>query len=149
MDWETNIESILALGDRINEHERTIIQFERARDWDFGGLPKDLYNSLFCHHWFESFWVILTRNGRIGMICAEPLRVRSIWRRLEGETGRVASWMSCCATCFADRHTTGPPLGQDLSIPSSPDSHRGGGNSVEQNGDVFGTKQQEEVCGCL
>jgi hypothetical protein len=79
MDQEINLDSIRALEDEIQEHERAVIQLKRARnallnvstlppeilgkifhynlilDGDFSGLPKTSYNFLLvCHHWF---WV--------------------------------------------------------------------------------------------
>jgi len=82
MDRETNLDSILVLEKRIEEHrghEGIVIQLKRARnsllnvstllppeilgsvfcwnavpDGDFGGLPKGSYNFLLvCHHWFK------------------------------------------------------------------------------------------------
>jgi hypothetical protein len=79
MDREINFDSIRALEEQIQEHERTLIKLKRARnsllnvstllppeilgqifrwnvipDGDFGGLPKGSYNFLLvCHHWFQ------------------------------------------------------------------------------------------------
>jgi hypothetical protein len=79
MDREINLDSIRALEEQIQEHERTIIQLKRTRnsllnvsvllppeilgkifgwnvipDGNFGGLPKASHNFLFvCHHWFQ------------------------------------------------------------------------------------------------
>jgi hypothetical protein len=79
MDREINLDSIRALEQQIQEHERAIIQLKRARNsllnvstllppevlgnifgWnvvpggDFDGLRKGSYNFLLvCHHWFQ------------------------------------------------------------------------------------------------
>jgi hypothetical protein len=79
MDREINLDSIRALENQIQEHERAIIQLKRTRnsllnvstllppeilgnifrwnvipDGDFGGLSKGSYNFLLvCHHWLE------------------------------------------------------------------------------------------------
>jgi hypothetical protein len=79
MGREINFDSIRALEEQIQEHERTLIRLKRARNsllnvstllppeilgsifrWnvipngDFGGLPKGSYNFLLvCHHWFQ------------------------------------------------------------------------------------------------
>jgi len=82
MDWEINLDSILALEKQIEGHEgheQTIIQLKRTRnsllnvstllppeilggifrcnvipDGDFNGLPNGSYNFLLvCHHWLE------------------------------------------------------------------------------------------------
>jgi hypothetical protein len=79
MDREINLDSIRALEQQIQEHERAIIRLKRARnsllnvstrlppevlgsifrwnvipDGDFGGLSMVLYNFLLvCHHWFQ------------------------------------------------------------------------------------------------
>ena len=56
MDRETSLEPILALEDRINDGEKTIIRFKHARNWNLDRLPGDSYNFFVYHHWFESFW---------------------------------------------------------------------------------------------
>ena len=79
MDREVNLDSIRALEEQIEEHERAIIRLKRKRnsllnvstflppeilgkvfrwnvipDGDFGGPSKGSYNFvLVCHHWFE------------------------------------------------------------------------------------------------
>ena len=79
MDREINLDSIRALDEQIEEHEKAIIQLKRTRnslsnvstllppeilgnifrwnvipDGDFGGLSEDSYNFLLvCRHWFE------------------------------------------------------------------------------------------------
>jgi hypothetical protein len=79
MGREINFDSIRALEEQIQEHERTLIRLKRARssllnvstllppevlgnifrcnvipDGDWGGLPKGSYNFLLvCHHWFQ------------------------------------------------------------------------------------------------
>ena len=79
MDREINLDSIRALDEQIEEHEKAITQLKRTRnsllnvstllppeilgnifrwnvipDGDFGGLSEDSYNFLLvCRHWFE------------------------------------------------------------------------------------------------
>ena len=79
MGREINVDSIRALEEQIQEHERTLIRLKRARnallnvstllppeilgqifrwnvvpDGDWGVLPKASYNFLLvCHHWFQ------------------------------------------------------------------------------------------------